>query len=98
MSETDASRDDSTMPRDEAQRLANAGALKDELQRCGAELQAAGLPSGGLSLIGLFEDVLIDQEIDEFVTSVRGAREDDAPRDVDMAGWATWRPVENWLE
>ena len=71
----------------EALRLIDFDVLRDELRRLGTELHAAGLPSGGLDLIGLFADIMTDEEIDEMVSVIYADRERAMPREVDTTGW-----------
>lgn len=71
----------------EALHLIDFDVLRDELQRLGAELQAAGLPSGGLNLIGLLGDIVTDEEITEMVSVIYSDRERAMPREVDTTGW-----------
>ena len=78
-----------TKPEAHAERFvtSNPRVLRDELQRLGAELQAAGHPSGGLGLIGLFADVMTDEEIGEMVAAINAGRERLAPREIDTTNW-----------
>lgn len=71
----------------ETLRLIDFDVLRDELRRLGTELQVAGLPSGGLGLIGLLGDIMTDGEIDEMVSAIYADRERSMPREVDTTGW-----------
>ena len=60
----------------------------DELGRlAGRDEAAAGVNDGLSGFIGLFADIMTDDEIDNMVAAIYADRERDVPRAVDISGW-----------
>ena len=60
----------------------------ERIERIEAQRPVRGDPNDGLSgLIGLFSDLMTDDEIDDMVAAIHADRERDVPREVDTSDW-----------